>query len=111
MDFSKKELKSLVVRFGKFLNSFVIFLLYFGAWVGGAIWAGILLIDGLDLLGVSRNISVAIVRIILTIVPLFPTLFIWNKRDKGTRSDDIEGAVMDCCFMAWIVIIIVAWSL
>lgn len=111
MDFSKKELKSLGLRFWKFIKSFCVFILCFIPWVGLIFGVGSLIVLGLDRLGVPHRISATIVSIIVSVAPLIPTLIIWNHRKEGTPEDDIGGAVMDCCFMAWIVIIIAVWRL
>lgn len=111
MNFSKEELKTLGLRFWKFIKSFLLFLFIFSMWISGTAGAVLLISKVLNLIGVSQKICSIIFRLIITIVPFFPTLQFWNHRDESTHEEDIEGCVMDCCFLLWIIIIIVAWAI
>ena len=106
----KDEIKSLGSRFVIFLKNFAVFFFIFGLECSVAISIGILIISALESLGVPFEIYSFISRIWLTIAPSIPTLHLWLNRDYS-GPEDIEGAVMDCCFMAWIVIIIFAWTI
>ena len=110
MNFSKEELKSLGKRFCHFIKSSAPFFFIFSLWFGGAVCATILLVDLLEFINVSEGIRITIMRILLTIAPFFPTLYLWNGRDEA-GEEDIEGTTMNCCFMAWIAIIIFVWNI
>lgn len=109
MHFNKEELKSLCGRFWKFIKSSALFFFIFSMWIGGAAGAAILFDKLFEVLSISKDIRSIIFRILMTIIPFFPTLYFWNGRDKAGK-EDIEGTTMDCCFMAWIAIVIVVWA-
>ena len=104
----KEDFKALALRFWEFLPNFFIFFVIFFIWLGisGAIIFPIQF--GFTYLGVPYIIIKTVCSIILSITPIFPIMYFWRGRNTP-GEEDIEGAVMDCCFTAWIILLVIVW--
>ena len=110
MIFSMDEFKSLGKRLWRFVKNFFCFIFIFGLWFSGAAGLILLLSAGLEFFNVSHTVIVTMIRIVLTVFPLFPTMAIWNARESYVDDFDKMGdSPMDCCFMTWLFLIIIAW--
>lgn len=109
MKISWEDFKSLCLRFKEFFLNFFVSALYLviGLFIAAAITMPIHF--GLLYLGVPHNIAFTITRIIWSIAPFFPTMYLWKNKYKGFE-EDIEGAVMDCCFTIWIFWLAILWQ-
>lgn len=107
----KTSLKELVGIFFKYLFIFLahlyLFVFYFGLPAGGCLAVVVLGKMGLEGLGVAGNVAEMIARILLTVLPIIPTIFYAKCAD-----DDLKGEFsVDLCFAAWIMIIIWVWTI
>lgn len=110
MKFCWEDFKSLCLRFKEFFPNFFIFLIFFIIGIGIGYFVGVPVQMGLIFLGVPFRISFVISRIIISIAPFFPIMYLWKNRYKSkSDEEDIEGSVMDCYFTAWIFFVFMLW--
>lgn len=98
---------SFVAHLWCFIKRLSVFLFSFGQFAiisyGIAILVPVLL---RDYLGLDRNICSSIIKVLLTIAPLLPTLACTYLYDQE-NTDEFS---MDMCFVTWIVTIVWAWA-
>lgn len=107
-DLLKKDLSALCSRFWEYLKKFFFFLFICWIWVMPTAAIIYSIWFGLDFLGVPLNAIITINKIILSVSPIIPIVIIWRDRNSKT-AEDIEGAVMDMCFTAWIILLVILW--
>ena len=109
MKISKDDLRSLCLRFWKFLPNFIVTVVFFvmiglvpGVFIGKPVqW-------GLEYLGVSHQIAFIIFRIIGSVSPLSTAIVLWKNRNKPAE-EEVEGTIMDCFFAMWIFWLVTLW--
>lgn len=76
----------------------------------GSFTAGIVILIAkmFDVLSLSNSVETAIRKVIICVTPIIPTLRIWSMRESFGGDSGVNGSVIDCCFSAWLVIIIFA---
>lgn len=93
--------------FKKFSNDFAVFALTYGRIAFISVGLSVVIPSFLHIyLGMPHSISMIITRILLTITPIFPTLYFVKTKNEDYNPDEYS---MDLCFTAWIVTVVFAW--
>ena len=108
MSFLKDEFLSLLKRIVKSKDNLTLFVMNFSFWALIAAEIVILNKKLFDLFSFSSSVEIAVRKAIICITPVIPTLRIWSMREMFGGDSGVNDGVMDCCFSAWIIIILFA---
>lgn len=93
--------------FVKFVNRLVGLVLAYGRLAFLSIAVSILVPSGMHrYLGLSHDVTTIIMKVLLTITPIFPTAIYAKLKEEDCSNEDYS---MDLCFVAWIITIVFAW--
>ena len=108
--FSKEDFTSLLRRIWEFRNNFAYLMMVFAPCIviAFAVTWGLCYIC--TLLELPYFYTSPIIRTILSLSPIIPTLIIWRDRDHFGDESGITNGIMDACFSIWIIIAIYAWN-
>ena len=109
MKFTKEDFTSLFGRLIKFKDNFACLLLIYSPYMG--IIAGLMMIlhQCCIWLEIPYRFSSPILRTLLSILPILPTLAVWHGRDDFGGESGLTDGIMDACFAIWFLVILFAW--
>ena len=94
-------------HFKKFANRFVFLILIYGRFAFIFLAASILIPSALHrYLGLPHDVAMTIMKILLTVTPIFPTAICAKFREEEDHYDECS---MDLCFAVWVITIMCAW--
>ena len=99
-------LKLVLADFIKFADRIVVLIFVYGRFA--ALSIALSLIIPLSLrryLGVPHDVSMMIMRVLLTVTPILPTVMYAELKEEDYQDE----FSMDLCFVAWIITIVFAW--
>lgn len=107
----KEELSNLLKiiweSFIKFANRLTMLFLSYGRFYCLFVAISVLIPSALHrYLGLSKDITTVMMKILLTITPILPTVIYVKMKEEDYSDEDYS---MDLCFVVWIVTIVFAW--
>lgn len=104
----------LIQLFGSIWNSFKTFadrfatlLLLYGRFLLVSFAVSIIVPSALHrYLGLSHDVAMIIMKVLLTITPIFPTAIYAKYKEEDYSDEDYS---MDLCFAVWVITIVCAW--
>lgn len=104
--FSKEVFSLLLSHFWKFFKRLYVFAFFYSLFSAIPVSIIVLLNLAFVKLGVPHSFSMIVIRILLTVAPIIPTIGYCILE----QEDECEEFSMDLCFTAWILIAVYAWK-
>ena len=109
MKYFKDELTSLLNRLLKFKDNFAFLLLVYAPYLGIVAGLMVILHHCCIWLELPYKFTSPIIRTILSVSPIIPSLIIWRGRDDFGGESGLTDGIMDACFSIWTIVILIAW--
>lgn len=110
MRFTKDDITSLFRRLLESKDNFALFMLVYAPRIAIAAALIMVLKYCCIWLELPYRYTSPVLRVILSVLPLYPTLSVWKCRDDFGGESGVTDGIMDACFAIWAIIIFYAWS-
>ncbi len=102
----RHSLKLVAIHFGTFFKRLYVFAFFWGMFALVSYGVATLIPVCLHrYLGMPHNVSMVIMKVLLTIAPILPTA-VYAKLKEEDYNDEFS---MDLCFAVWVITIVLAW--